>query len=98
MVAEIGATGDARAVARRHCVNERTLKWWRGELHRRRREDKRPAQRLLPVVVRAATQASVARADELEVFVEVGATRMTLRGAVRVEHLAAIVTASARAC
>jgi len=34
----------------------------------------------------------------LEVFVEVGDARMTLRGAVRPEHLAAIVAASARAC
>jgi hypothetical protein len=30
--------------------------------------------------------------------VEIGAARMTLRGAVSVEHIAAIVTASSSAC
>jgi len=37
-------------------------------------------------------------ADEFEVFVEVGATRMTMRAAVRPEHLAALVTASTPSC
>jgi len=95
-VAEIAQAGDARAVARRHGVKERTLIWWRSELRRRARES---SPRLLPVVVRTArAHVPAVQVDQLEVFVEVGAARMTLRGAVSVEHLAAIVSASARAC
>ena len=53
----------------------------------------------MPVVVRTArAHVPAVQVDQLEVFVEVGAARMTLRGAVSVEHLAAIVSASARAC
>ena len=96
-VAELAATGDARAVARRHVVRERTLIWWRSELRRRARETTAP--RLLPVVVRRASPRPVATAGGgLEVVVEIGAARMTLRGAVTIEHIAAIVTASSRAC
>jgi transposase-like protein len=97
-VAELAASGDARAVARRHGVTERTLIWWRSELRKRSREV--PAQRLLPVVVRRAPQRATAvrSPDGLEVFVEIGTARMTLRGEVTAEHLAAIVTASSRAC
>jgi len=98
-VAELAASGDARAVARRHGVTERTLIWWRSELRKRSREA--TEQRLLPVVVgRAPQRAAAVRtpADELEVVVEIGAARMTLRGDVTAEHLAAIVTASSRTC
>lgn len=98
-VAELAAGGEARLVARRHGVRERTLIWWRSELRRRARKRGRSGPRLLPVVVRAAPiPVQLARADEVEVFVEVGATRMTMRGAVSAEHLAAIVSASARVC
>ena len=93
-MAEFAATGDARAVARRHGVRESTLRWWRTELRRRAREGS--SARLLPVVVRGAPPPAFA--SELEVIVEVGGTRMTMRGAVTAEHLAAVVTASARTC
>jgi hypothetical protein len=54
---------------------------------------------LLPVVVRTVPpRVAAGHADELEVFVEVGATRMTMRGAVSAEHIAALVTASTRSC
>ncbi len=98
-MAELAASGDARAVARRHGVRERTLIWWRSELRRRSREA--TGQRLLPVVVRRAPQRAAAvhtSGDGLEVVVEIGAARMTLRGEVTGEHLAAIVAASSRAC
>jgi transposase-like protein len=96
-VAEFAQTGDARAVARRHGVNEGTLGWWRSELRRRAREGSGP--RLLPVVVRTAPpRVPAVQAGELEVFVEIGATRMTMRGAVSAEHLAAVVSASTRSC
>jgi transposase-like protein len=96
-VAEFAQAGDSRAVARRHGVKERTLVWWRSELRRRAREGSGP--RLLPVVVSAsASGMPAAPVDELEVFVEVGAARLTVRGAVSAAHLAALVTASARTC
>jgi transposase-like protein len=96
-VAEFAQTGNARAVARRHGVNERTLVWWRSELRRRAREGTGP--RLLPVVVGTAPpRVDAGHADELEVFVEVGVARMTMRGAMSPEHLAAIVSASTRTC
>ena len=98
-VAELAASGDARAVARRHGVTERTLIWWRSELRKRSRGVS--GQRLLPVVVRRAPQRPAAvrtPTDAFEVVVEFGAARMTLRGEVTGEHLAAIVTASSRAC
>jgi transposase-like protein len=91
---ELAQGGDANEIARRYGVRARTLIWWRSEL--RRRAGKRSKQRLLPVVV-GPRQIEPARA-ELEVVVETGATRMILRGAVGAEHLAAIVTASTRAC
>ena len=96
-VAEFVQAGDARSVARRHGVKERTLVWWRSELRRRAREGTGP--RLLPVVVRTAPpRVPAGGADEIEVFVEIGATRMTMRGAVSPEHLAAVVSASTRSC
>ncbi|TAL46553.1 MAG: hypothetical protein EPN91_00005 [Salinibacterium sp.] len=95
-IEELSRGGDAAEIARRYGVRERTLIWWRSELQRRSR--KRTKQRLLPVVVAPRrVEIEVAR-PELEVVVDVGPSRMVLRGAVRVEHLAAIVSASARAC
>lgn len=96
-VAEFAASGDAEAIARRHGVKASTLRWWRTELRKRSRDVARP--RLLPVVVKTAPPAvRGGAAESLDVLVEVGATRMTLRGGVSAEHLAAIVTAAARSC
>lgn len=96
-VAEVGASGDAEAVARRHGVKASTLRWWRTELRKRARNIASP--RLLPVVVKAAPPpVRVDVAEALEVLVEIGSTRMTLRGDVSGEQLAAIVTAAARSC
>ncbi|MBX3198871.1 MAG: hypothetical protein KF894_12115 [Labilithrix sp.] len=94
-VAELAATGGARGIARRHGVRERMLTWWRSELRRRTRDRARggASPRLLPVVVKAPPAVPKAT-DELEVFVEIG----SMRGEVRPEHLAAIVSAAARAC
>jgi len=98
-VGELAATGDARGIARRHGIRERTLKWWRSELRRRARDGERAGARprLLPVVVKTPSAAPKA-SDELEVFVEIGATRLSMRGDVRPEHLVAIVSAAARSC
>jgi transposase len=99
-IEELAQGGDAEEIASRHGVRTRTLIWWRSQLRRKAREKKTGKKpRLLPVVVRAAPRAVPAPSEPaLEVFVEVGAARMTLRGAVTAEHLAAIVAASARAC
>ena len=95
---ELAQGGDADEIARRHGVRARTLIWWRSQLPRKSRKTGKPP-RLLPVVVRAAPRAVLAPVEfALEVFVEVGAARMTLRGAVTPEHLAAIASAAARAC
>lgn len=94
-MAEVEASGDSEAVARRHGVKASTLRWWRTELRRRARNAASP--RLLPVVVKAALPPD--RVDvALEVLVEIGSARMTLRGDVSGEQLAAIVTAAARSC
>lgn len=97
-VAEVEAAGDLEGVARRHGVKAGTLKWWRTQLRKRARTSARPSPRLLPVVMKDAAATPALAHDPLEVFVEVGTTRMTLRGGVSAEHLAAIVTAAARSC
>ena len=94
---ELAQGGDAEEIARRHGVRTRTLLWWRSHLPRKARAAKGRKARLLPVVVRHATRL-VGAVPDFEVLVEVGGTRMTLRGAVTAEHIAALVTASTRAC
>ena len=98
-VGELAATGDARGIARRHGIRERTLKWWRSELRRRARDGEHTgaSPRLLPVVVKPPP-ATPKASDELEVFVEIGSTRISMRGDVRPEHLVALVSAAARSC
>ena len=98
-IEELAQGGDADEIARRHGVRTRTLIWWRSQFRKKARKKTSRKPRLLPVVVRSTARAVPAPAESaLEVFVEVGAARMTLRGAVRPEHLAAIVSASAGAC
>ena len=98
-IEELAKGGDAEEIARRHGVKVRTLIWWRSQLRKKAPERTGRKPRLLPVVVRSAARGVPAVPESaLEVFVEVGGARMTLRGAVRPEHLAAIVSASARAC
>lgn len=93
-IEELTRGGVASEIARRYGVKEGTLIWWRSELTRRAR--RKAKQRLLPVVV-APRRVEAPRA-ELEIVVETGLTRMVLRGNVSPEHVAAIVSASARAC
>lgn len=90
-IEELAQGGDAKEIARRHGVREKTLIWWRSELRRRRR---RTGPRLLPVVVSRANP--VGMQSDVELVVEIGRVRMTMRGAVSGEHLAGIVAASAR--
>ena len=99
-VEELSRGEDAESFARRHGVRARTLVWWRSELVRRAREKSpaAPVPRLLPVVVAGARRAIVDVPDDvLDVVVELDAARVVVRGALRPEHLAALVTA-ARSC
>ena len=91
---------DAESIARRHGVKARTLVWWRSELVRRAREKSTsaPSPRLLPVVIDRSRRAIVeVRDDVLDVVVELDTARVVVRGAIRPEHLAALV-AAARSC
>ena len=98
-IEELAQGGDAAEIARRHGVRTATLIWWRSQLVRKSRKKAGKKLRLLPVVVRTAPRAVPTQVESaLEVFVEVGAARMTLRGAVTAEHLAAIVSAASRTC
>lgn len=102
-VAEISKRGGVRAVARRHGVEESTLKWWRWELRRRSREAAcaSGSPRLLPVVVKEKAKPrppSGSGSAHVELFVEVGPARLSMRGEILAEHVAAIVTAAARTC
>jgi transposase-like protein len=100
-VEELARGGDATEIAQRDGVTVSTLTWWRFQLRKRAQgKSERPKRepRLLPVVVGTDAKPNCAPTESsLEVLVEVGATRMTLRGAVTAEQLAAIVAAS-RAC
>ncbi len=97
-IEELAQSGDAEGIARRHGVRPKTLLWWRSELRRRGRKTERAATRLLPVVVSPSPVRVTPASTGVELVVEVGPTRMTMRGAVTAEHLAALVAASARAC
>jgi hypothetical protein len=94
---ELAQGGDPEEIARRHRVRTRTLLWWRSHVPRKAREAGKGKPRLLPVVVPTPPRAAILD-PALEVLVEVGGMRMTLRGSVAAEHVAAIVTASTRTC
>jgi transposase-like protein len=96
-VGEVAAGGDAEAIARRHGVCASTLRWWGTEFRRRARE--RPASAtFLPVVLASTAPAPVAFAGDVDVVVEVGAGRVSLRGAVSAAHVEAIVRGLASRC
>jgi transposase-like protein len=91
--------GDVEEIARRHGVRAKTLVWWRSELARRARDSPTSGARLLPVVVES-TPGSIGRgvADAVEIAVQRGATRVSIRGAMSAEHLAAAIAAAMRSC
>jgi transposase-like protein len=95
-VAELAGGGEAEQIARRHGVRTEALKWWRWELARRARE---ASPRLLPVVVRRPLeQREAPDARDIEVVVEAGSVRVSVRGALSVEHLAVLMGAVPRTC
>jgi transposase-like protein len=104
-VDEWAAGGDPEAIARRHSVTTNLLLWWRSELSRRARRvasDSAPA--FLPVVVGAASTpitamtTSEASSTALDLVVEVGAARMSLRGSIGAAHIEAIVRGLVTRC
>jgi hypothetical protein len=95
---EMAETGDADGIARRYGVRPKTLLWWRSELRRRGHQPSHAATRLLPVVVAHTPARSAPASSDVEMVVEIGPMRMTMRGSVTAEHLAALVAASAKAC
>lgn len=98
-VAEMARGGDVEEIARRYGVRAKTLIWWRSELPRRAREASAGGTRLLPVVVESSSP-SIGRghAEALEIAVQRGATRVSIRGAMTAEHLAAAIAAAMRSC
>ena len=96
-VDEVARGGDAEAIARRHGVRSSTLRWWGTEFRRRARAVPRPAT-FLPIVVAAADATSGSGPGDVDVVVEIGAGRMSLRGALSTAHIEAIVRGLASLC
>ena len=95
-VTELARGGEAAQIARRDGVRAESLKWWRWEFARRARE---ASPRLLPVVVGHPPEpGSEPGGRDIEVVVESGAVRLSVRGALSAEHLAVLVGAVPRTC
>ncbi len=108
-MAEFERTGDAEQIARTHRVTVRLLKWWRWRLSSGAPRDavaktsravaSRAEPRLLPIVV--ARDAASLAADPAEVastLIETTRGRITIRGALSPEQLAAVVAELVRGC
>lgn len=108
-VAEFERTGDAERIARAHRVTVRLLKWWRWRLRSgapsvpvakaSRAGAARVEQRLLPIVV-AGDPAVLADEQALgpSTLIETTRGRITIRGTLSPEQLAAIVGELVRGC
>lgn len=108
-VAEFERTGDAERIARTYRVTVRLLKWWRWRLGTAaprtagaalaRTGRPRDEQRLLPIVVARGADAF---ADEpvpgASTLIETTRGRITIRGALSPEQLAAVVAELVRGC
>ncbi len=108
-VAELELTGDAARIARTYGVTVRHLKWWRWRLRSdgpktsrvqtTRDLPRRAEQRLLPIVVaREPTTLAAAPAEPASTLIETTHGRITLRGALSPEQLAAVVAELVRGC
>jgi hypothetical protein len=108
-VAEFERTGDAERIARTHQVTVRLLKWWRWRLRSgapkvagsaaSRAGKPSDEQRLLPVVVARDAEATD---DDHEpgpsTIIETTRGRISIRGALSPEQLAAVVAELVRGC
>lgn len=108
-VAEFERTGDAERVARTYRVTVRLLKWWRWRLRSgapkvvgsavSRASKPRDEQRLLPVVVaRDAEAAAEDREASSSTIIETTRGRISIRGPLSPEQLAAVVAELVRGC
>jgi len=93
LFAQVEAGGGVTAVARRHGVKARTLRWWCWQLRRDRGAQGRPA--LLPVVVAPRVVEGTTRGSLLADCIEVVSGDITVRlmGDVEVTQVAALVAA-----
>jgi transposase-like protein len=95
LLAEVHHGESIEAVARRHQVRPRTLKWWRWRLRRDESRARPRAPRLLPVVVRHAPVIERAPSDlaivvaDLRVHFQVGAD---------IGYVAALIGSLRRSC
>jgi transposase-like protein len=96
-VDEVARGGDGEAIARRHGVRASTLRWWGTEFRRRARALPRAAT-FLPIVVAPAAASSGSSPADVDVVVEIGAGRVSLRGALSAAHIEAIVRGLAARC
>lgn len=108
-VAEFERTGDAERVARTYRVTVRLLKWWRWRLRSgapkvaaaavSRAGKPRNEQRLLPVVVtRDAEPAAEDHEPGSSTIIETTRGRISIRGSLSPEQLAAVVAELVRRC
>ncbi len=108
-MAEFERTGDAERIARTHRVTVRLLKWWRWRLRSGTPTTARPEtsrvvpphaeQRLLPIVVEGDAAAFAADpAEPASTLIETTRGRITIRGALSPEQLAAVVAELVRGC
>ncbi|MFI5298195.1 MAG: hypothetical protein ACHREM_08865 [Polyangiales bacterium] len=102
-VDESASGADREQIARRYGVTTKTLSWWRVELSRRaRRTVAESTPTLLRIVVAPRADASTSTIDaapaSLDVVVEVGAVRMSLREAIDTAHIKAIVRGLVARC
>lgn len=99
-VAELAEGNDVAVVARRHGVSVRLLKWWRWKLGSEARIATASAstkirspgrlQRLLPVVIAPAVVPG-SHVDDVTTIIETSRGRVTMRGQLSAEQLAAVV-------
>ncbi|MBX3210764.1 MAG: hypothetical protein KF850_01890 [Labilithrix sp.] len=102
-IAELARGEDIAVVARRHGVSVRLLKWWKWKLGsetltsmpRSRTSTASRRQRLLPVVIAPAPVTNSPVGDELNeqatTIIETLRGRITMRGQLSAEQLAAVV-------
>lgn len=105
-VAELERSGDAEQIARRYRVTATLLRWWRWKLRARgakvamgagrRLPKQNDEQRLLPIVVAPAE--APAQEPEPTTIIETTRGRISIRGQLSADQLAAVVAELVRGC
>lgn len=107
-VSELDEGADPGLIARRYGTSVQLLKWWRWKLGRaapksvERRARTVRVQRLLPIVVAPAAESLALPADardlEVTTVIETTRGRVSMRGTLSPEQLAAVVAELVRGC